>query len=83
MQMVNPTGKNVLQSMLLMMNGEKWRKLGQLDIWEQKSCVLLFLPESQIFKQSDPNVLNIEDCSIFLLPVTVLAGDFIRRSRCS
>ena len=50
---------------------EKWRKLGQLDIWEREKLCIAISPESQIFKKEyfryyDPNVLNIEDCSIFV-----------------
>ncbi len=29
---------------------EKWRKLGQLDIWERGKACIAISPESQIFK---------------------------------
>ena len=50
---------------------EKWRKLGQLDIWEREKLCIAISPESQIFKKEyfryyDPHTISLEECSVFV-----------------
>lgn len=50
---------------------EKWRKLGQLDIWEREKLCIAISPESQIFKKEyfryyDNHTISLEECSVFV-----------------